>query len=58
MNAAVLVERLLDDLTDRRGFRQVWDEIDLVTRNEIKCAWKDIIDAEITADAAANAEDI
>ena len=38
-----VVNRILNDLTDRRGFRQVWDEIDDDIRDEIRESIKKII---------------
>lgn len=43
--ATKAVRRLLDDLTDRRGLRQAWDEIDEEIQGEIEVRWAEIIDA-------------
>jgi hypothetical protein len=34
---------LIFNLTDRRGFRQMWDECDSDTKNEILESWFNII---------------
>lgn len=34
-----IVVSLLEDLTDRRGFRQEWDQVDDEVRAEIKSEW-------------------
>lgn len=33
------VDAIIDDLTDRHGLRQEWDNIDRKTRAEIRAAW-------------------
>ena len=42
-----LIERLkgpiIKDLTDRRGMRQAWESIDVLTQQEIRRAWIDIV---------------
>lgn len=40
------VERIVDDLTDRKGLRHEWDNIDEETEAEIKATWRAIIRAE------------
>jgi hypothetical protein len=37
------VERIIDDLTDRRGLREEWDEIDEDVQGEIMTVWVGII---------------
>ena len=37
------VNVILEDLTDRRGLRQAWQQIDLETQVDIINAWKDAI---------------
>lgn len=37
-----IVDAILDDLTDRRGFRQTWDETDDDVQAEIRKAWQTI----------------
>jgi len=41
--AKEIVDRILDDLTDRRGLRHEWDLIDEDIKNEIRTSWFDII---------------
>ena len=36
------IDELIKDITDRRGFRQVWDEIDNDTKAEIIDSWTNI----------------
>jgi len=43
------VDAIILDLTDRRGLRQAWEEIDDDIQYEIKNKWRDIIGAEIKA---------
>lgn len=38
-----IVDAILADLTDRRGLRQAWEEIDEDIREEIKECWMDIV---------------
>jgi len=37
------VERIIEDLTDRKGFRQCWEETDEEIQNEIRETWIDIL---------------
>lgn len=37
------VEAIVRDLTDRRGLRQTWDEIDDGIRDEIIGKWKKLV---------------
>ncbi len=41
------VDKIVLDLTDRRGLKQEWYQIDTKTQEEIKQEWSDIIDSEI-----------
>lgn len=34
---------ILDDVTDRRGWRQEWDGFDADVQKDIKCAWDKLI---------------
>lgn len=45
--SAKIVERILGDLKDRRGFRQLWDEVDPATRIEIQDAWEKAVREEL-----------
>jgi hypothetical protein len=38
-----VVDAILNDLTDRKGLRHVWEDIDEDTQNEIKETWAAII---------------
>ena len=38
-----IVDAILEDLTDRRGFRQEWDLVDEDVRSEIKERWMNIV---------------
>lgn len=40
--AKKIVDLILEDMTDRRGFRQAWDEVDEDIRDEIKSEWRTI----------------
>lgn len=42
-NSEQIVDAIICDLTDRRGFRQEWDMIDDDIRDEIKNKWIDIV---------------
>lgn len=42
-NVERLVDAILYDLTDRRGFRQEWDQVDDDIKDEIKQTWTGII---------------
>lgn len=37
------VDEILEDMTDRSGFRQIWDGIDEGIQADIKRAWFDIV---------------
>jgi len=41
--AKLIVDDIIDDLCDRRGLRQEWDETDEDIQKEIKDTWKNII---------------
>ncbi len=34
-----IADAVINDLTDRKGLRHVWDDIDEQTRDEIRAAW-------------------
>jgi hypothetical protein len=38
-----IAKRVLEDMTDRRGFRQEWDQCDKDVQKEILTAWEGII---------------
>jgi len=40
---AKIVEKIVCDLTDRRGLRQAWEGIDEEIQEEIRQAWANII---------------
>lgn len=42
-----IVGFIIDDLTDRKGLRQVWDEIDEDIQQEIFNKWKRIVESHI-----------
>lgn len=41
--AEQLVDKIIEDFTDRRGLRQAWDDIDADVREDIKNSWLDIV---------------
>lgn len=41
------VDDIVADLTDRRGLRQEWEEIDPEIQEDIKQAWMEIISANV-----------
>lgn len=41
--AGQAVAKLIADLTDRRGFRHVWDDMDDETRNDLRNRWIKIL---------------
>jgi hypothetical protein len=42
--ARKIVDRIIDgDLTDRRGLRQEWDQIDAGVQEEVRQAWTQIV---------------
>jgi hypothetical protein len=43
--AVEAVERIVDDLTNRRGLRQEWENIDEEIQAEIKLGWAKEIDS-------------
>lgn len=51
-NAATLaVSGIIEDLTDRRGLRQEWEQIDDDTQEEIKGRWRGIVADAIRGEA-------
>lgn len=46
MSRAEKVEKIINDMTARKGFRQVWDSLDAETRNLIRSKWTEILDEE------------
>ena len=40
-------DKILDDVTDRRGWRQEWDQFDEDIQNEIKATWLKKIEKEL-----------
>lgn len=45
--AKKIVEEIIGDLTDRRGLRQEWEQIDTDIQESIKQAWVDIIEVNL-----------
>lgn len=41
--AEKIVDKLIEDLTDRSGLQNEWDALDEETQAEIRGAWRDII---------------
>jgi len=41
--AQIVVAEIIADLTDRRGLRQEWEQIDPGTRQEIVATWEGIV---------------
>lgn len=39
-----IVEKILEDLTDRKGLRQEWEKIDAEVQEEIKFKWVMIVE--------------
>jgi hypothetical protein len=42
-----IVSDILNDFTDRRGLRQEWDNIEDDIKEEIICAWIEIVDRNL-----------
>lgn len=42
-----ILKRLMDDFTDRRGFRQEWDLVDKDVKDEWRETWKAMIIKEL-----------
>lgn len=40
--AVTVVKRIVDDLTDRRGLRQAWEEVDEDIQQEVVDKWRAI----------------
>ena len=38
-----IMERILADVTDRRGWKQEWEQFDLEIQDEIRQRWKELI---------------
>ena len=43
ITAELIVDAILDDLTDRRAFRQIWDECDAEVKREIRTTWVNLV---------------
>lgn len=41
--AEEMVDRIIEDLSDRKGLQNEWENVDAVIRAEIKEEWRDII---------------
>jgi hypothetical protein len=46
--ANIMVNRIVADLTDRRGLRQEWEAIDSEVQSEIEETWMKIIETTLT----------
>lgn len=46
-NAQKIVSLIIKDMTDRRGLRQGWDDIDSDIQDEIRETWAKLIDTEL-----------
>jgi hypothetical protein len=44
---ARIVSAILDDVTDRRGWRQAWDSFDDDVREEIIARWIELVQTEL-----------
>lgn len=44
--AKSVVEKILDDLTDRRGLRHEWERLDDDVKDEIRQKWEEIVKDE------------
>lgn len=45
--ATDIVDAILADMTDRRGLRHQWDQIDRDIQQEIRDTWAEIVQAEL-----------
>lgn len=45
--ARLIVYKIIEDLSDRRGLRQVWETIDPAVRREIRNEWITIVQQTI-----------
>jgi hypothetical protein len=45
--ATDIVDAILADMTDRRGLRHEWDQIDDDIKQEIKTTWAEIVQSEL-----------
>ena len=46
-----IVDAIIADLSDRRGLRQEWDQIDLDIKQEIHSTWVDIVQKALASGA-------
>jgi hypothetical protein len=51
--AREIVLRIINDLTDRRGLRQQWEEIDDEIRDEIVAQWEKLTREVLTAPSSS-----
>ena len=54
--AKAIVEAILCDMTDRRGLRQEWDQIDADIQKEIRAEWRRIVIAILDPAGGKEAE--
>lgn len=45
-----IVRAIVRDITDRRGLRQEWEQIDEKTRKEIRATWAAIVRKELATE--------
>lgn len=48
------VADIIDDMTDRGGFRHMWDSLDEATKTEIRSSWEEIVERKLRAVAYDN----
>lgn len=48
-HAQAIVDKIIDDMTDRRGLRQEWDGFDDDIQREIREEWERIVDQVLTS---------
>lgn len=46
--AEKIVKAILADMTDRRGLRQEWEQIDEDIQAEIKTTWTELVEKELS----------
>lgn len=45
--ATKIVQEIVEDISDRRGLDQMWDDVDIRTKREIEAEWRRIVIAAL-----------
>lgn len=54
MISETIVDKIIEDLTDRRGLRQEWEQLDEEIQQEIRQSWIELVDVALADDGLDN----